>query len=565
MFHLLIPQGAGMRRAILMSLIILLCQPLTAATNITENTEENSSGTFSGNYTVENGATWTISGHYEIEDESTIIVEEGGTMIVSGSINSTSDPHLEMTESSSIVVPVGYLGESGTMRIHFTSEVVYEIDIEINGVKTENFSGVAEYDWTGDMDVENITINITRNTFNQVQISHFTLSPSGSTPQIVTPNDVTGEGISVIIPDKQKAWNIEVYGDLIISGEIFGASITCHGVCTLNGANMRSSGPIEVFGTITVEDSNFNNGIIDEDIVIWDQANVTWTNSNGTGGETDNWVRILSTRTIGVENGHVWFMGYEIGYDGTNTSQIRDNTTFEEANKGDNIIEFATDKRSRIIEWRDGNGVEHQESASGLVVLSTQWGDYEQQISELPKVNHFDVSLDLPKLTFDSLVAESNDGITDERLGVIATISNSGDSPAEIFISCTANGVDADVGLTVTRNIGAGETKEIPMGWYSANEGDLTLECSIFVPDEFDGYEVVTVDGDVSTTEVVTWITQEEEDAGILMAVVIGLVVAAALYGLIWWSMNRDKTEKEHLTEIGEDVETLDEDEGVIE
>ena len=103
----------------------------------------------------------------------------------------------------------------------------------------------------------------------------------------------------------------------------FGASITCHGVCTLNGADLRSSGPIEVFGTVSVENSNFNNGIIDEDIIIWDEANVTWTNSNGTGGDTDNWVRILSTRTIGVENGYVWFMGYEIGYDGTNTSQLR--------------------------------------------------------------------------------------------------------------------------------------------------------------------------------------------------------------------------------------------------
>ena len=92
-------------------------------------------------------------------------------------------------------------------------------------------------------------------------------------------------------------------------------------------------------------------------------------------------------------------MGYEIGYDGTNTSQLRDNSTFDPAKKGDNTIDF-TEKRHRIVEWRDGNGVEHQESASGLVVLSTQWGDYRQEISELPKVNHFDVSLELPKLNF---------------------------------------------------------------------------------------------------------------------------------------------------------------------
>ena len=108
------------------------------------------------------------------------------------------------------------------MRIHFTSELAsaYAIDIEINGVTTENFSEASEYDWTGDMDVENITINITKNTFNQVQISHFTLSPSGATPVIVMPDEVSGEGISVIMPDKQNAWNIDVYGELTISGEI---------------------------------------------------------------------------------------------------------------------------------------------------------------------------------------------------------------------------------------------------------------------------------------------------------------------------------------------------------
>ena len=555
-----------MRRAILMSLIILLCQPLSAATNISVDTEENSTGTLSGNYTVEDGATWTISGHYEVEDGTTIVVEDGGAMVVTGSMNSTSDPHLEMTESSSIVVPVGYLGESGTMRIHFTSELAsaYAIDIEINGVTTENFSEASEYDWTGDMDVENITINITKNTFNQVQISHFTLSPSEATPVIVMPDEVSGEGISVIMPDKQNAWNIDVYGDLTISGDIFGASITCHGVCTLNGADMKSSGPIEVFGTISVENSNFNNGIIDEDIIIWDEANVTWANSNGTGGDTDNWVRILSTRTIGVENGYVWFMGYEIGCDGTNTSQLRDNSTFDPAKKGDNTIDF-TEKRHRIVEWRDGNGVEHQESASGLVVLSTQWGDYRQEISELPRVNHFDVSLELPKLTFDSLVPKSDEGTTNSRLGVMATVSNSGNAPADFFISCTSDGVDANIGVTVSHSIDAGETKEIPMNWDSPNEGELILECSIFVPKEFEGYEVVTAGGESSASEKVTWISQEEEEESILMAVTISILVATALFGFIWWKMNQNRDEKEHLTDIEEVTEILDEDVGVIE
>ena len=46
-----------MRRALLMTLIILFCLPIANATQITTNTEDSSSGTFSGTYNVENGAT----------------------------------------------------------------------------------------------------------------------------------------------------------------------------------------------------------------------------------------------------------------------------------------------------------------------------------------------------------------------------------------------------------------------------------------------------------------------------------------------------------------------------
>ena len=84
-----------MRRAIILSLMILLSLSLVSATNIGTNTEEDSSGTLSGTYTVEDGATWTISGDYEIADDTSIVIEEGATMIVSGSMNSTQPPQLD--------------------------------------------------------------------------------------------------------------------------------------------------------------------------------------------------------------------------------------------------------------------------------------------------------------------------------------------------------------------------------------------------------------------------------------------------------------------------------------
>mgnify|MGYP003305729176 FL=1 len=99
-----------------------------------------------------------------------------------------------------------------------------------------------------------------------------------------------------------------------------------------------------------------NGGISDEDIIVWNDASVEWTNSTGTGGVTDNWVNILTTRTLGVQNGYVVFYGYDMGYDGVDTSALYDNSTFEQENQGDNVIEIGQNERSRMVRWQDGNG-----------------------------------------------------------------------------------------------------------------------------------------------------------------------------------------------------------------
>ena len=71
-----------MRRAILLTLIILLSQPLVSATEVSTNTDDDSTGTLSGNYTVKDGATWTVSGEYDVSEGTAIVVEEGSTRII---------------------------------------------------------------------------------------------------------------------------------------------------------------------------------------------------------------------------------------------------------------------------------------------------------------------------------------------------------------------------------------------------------------------------------------------------------------------------------------------------
>ena len=71
-------------------MIILIGLPIANATQISTNTEDSSGGTFSGTYNVENGATWTVSGDYEIEEGTTVTIEEGATMVVSGTMNAVA-------------------------------------------------------------------------------------------------------------------------------------------------------------------------------------------------------------------------------------------------------------------------------------------------------------------------------------------------------------------------------------------------------------------------------------------------------------------------------------------
>ena len=519
-----------MRRALFLTLIILIGLPIANATQISTDTEDSSTGTFSGDYVVANGATWTVSGDYEIEKGTTITIEEGATMVVSGSMIAVAEPILNLAETASVLVDVDYLGEEGILRIEFADEILYGIDIEINNETTEDWTGT-QFDWNGSLDVDAIMVNITTNPFQVSSINTVTLSPQMNSPVMLTADQLSGDGTSLVIPDRSNAWSIDVQGTMVVSGSVFGAGITCHGMCSLDNANMTSTGPIEVFGEISVVDSTLSGGISDEDIIIWDDAGITWTNSTGTGDTTDNWVNILTTRTIGVENGYVVFYGYDMGYDSVSTSPLGDNSTFDFENMGDNIIEIATDERDRMVRWQDGSGVLHEESASGLVVLSTPWGDYEQQINDLPKVNHFDVVLDLPMLTFDSLVESDDEGSVNTRLGVMATVTNSGVASATFLIPCTSDGIDANIGLSLPYTVEAGETVEIPMNWDSAKEGKLVLDCSIFVPYHFEGYQVVDVG--TASTNPVTWTEDADTSTNLALPITIGAVLAIGIFAFI--------------------------------
>lgn len=550
-----------MRRAILMSMLILISLHSVSATEYDSNQNLSANGSLSGNHTVSNGATLEISGNYNIEDGSNFLVEEGSTMIVSGEMNANAPPQLNIDPQTEMVVPIGNLGPEGIMRIIFAEEVYYNITIEINN---ESFEWKGEtFNYTMDMDVDNITVNFTHTGFWLIAISEIQLSPTGSTPEIRTPDVLTGNGTSYVIPDRNKAWTIDVYGDLEVTGNIYGAEINCFGNCTITNADLTSTGPINVYGSLAITGSSLSGGISDEDVIVWDDAEITWDSSTGTGGTTDNWIRLLSSRTIGVQNSHVTFRGYGLGYDAVDSSQITDNSTGNFANYGDHVIEIGYNERVRIIEWQDGNGDIYQESASGELVLSTPWGIYTKNIADLPRVNHFDMEIDLPLLSFDSLAESDDENSVNSRLGVMATVSNQGLAPATFLVDCFSNGVEANVGVNVPYTVGAGETIEIPMNWDSAVEGDLTLECSIFVPYQLYSIEVLDPTASSASTGVVSWEEVDDESSSMIIPIAMGIVLAVVCYvGFMIYSRSKDEIDFEGDSDV---VPESDDEVGTIE
>ena len=526
-----------------------------AGTTYDTNTVLSDSGDLSGEFEVIDNSTLEVSGNYTILDETSFTIEEGSKMIVSGQMLANSPPQLNIDVHANVTVPIGDLGPEGVLRIIFADPVYYNITIEING-SSQLWKGET-FNYTGNMDVDNITINISHcGCFGIIAISEIQLAPLDSTPETREPAELTGNGTSLVIPTKTKSWKIDVYGELEVTGEIYGAEINCYGSCAITGADLSSTGPINAYGSISVSDSTLNGGITDEDIIVWDDATITWDNSVGSGGTTDHWVRILSTRTVGVQNNLIVFYGYEMGYSAVDTSPIADDNS-------DSIIDLGINERARIVEWQDSNGDLHSEDANGKIVFATPWGTYEKEIAELPRTNHFDVTLDLPLLSFDSLVESADENNVDSRLGVMATVTNNGAAPATFLIDCTSNGTDANVGVNVPYTANAGETIEIPMNWDSAVEGELTLECTIFEPYHFDGTNVVS--SGTATTNPVTWSNVEDSSTSLLLPITIGVVLAIGAFVFMFRKNMAAESLKEHLTEIVEDEVDTDEDTGVIE
>ena len=145
----------------------------------------------------------------------------------------------------------------------------------------------------------------------------------------------------------------------------------------------------------------------------------------------------------------------------------------------------------------------------------------------------------------------------------MATVSNQGSAPATFLVDCFSNGVEANVGVNVPYTVGAGETIEIPMNWDSAVEGDLTLECSIFVPYQLYSIEVLDPTASSASTGVVSWEEVDDESSSMIIPLAMGIVLAVVCYvGFMIYSRSKDEIDFEGDSDV---VPESDDEVGTIE
>ena len=289
----------------------------------------NGTNTMNGNLIVESGATLTIEGDVTLATGNSITVEEGATLTVTGSLlGEELDSGLAVFDNPQSKTQLHMnFAETGQLRINFDQTIptsaIFNMTI---GDQTVDAAGK-----------DHIFIDVTLNGSDlladfhiyyafEIQIISVQALHSGSAQSpILSASELNHTNGSLI-------WNsasfaLDVQGTLHLDGAtLYGAELTCSGVCEMHSSTLIGSAPINVDdGTsIVVNSSSILGSRTDEDIIVHDLAEITYTDNQGTGGVTDGWIRLLSQRQIQTNAGNITVHQTGIGYGGSTRDDFTD-------------------------------------------------------------------------------------------------------------------------------------------------------------------------------------------------------------------------------------------------
>ncbi len=492
-------------------------------------------GTFDGEIIIQNGGELQWTGDVDVKEGSKIIVEEGGILELDSAnlVGENAASTLLIYDATEIEIDAEIADTSATMTLYFNIDVPESahLNLTVDETTTNDITGTSK-SFTVDLSQ---TVNIVVDHFYPLHlgITHVELFHSNAELMTIPADELTQQGGNIVWWN-EASFSIENYGTLVVKDStITSANITCVGGCSIEDSNLYGSGPIHVVDGTHLDflESTMLGSRTDEDIVLHDQASIDYTNSTGTGGYTDSWIRLLSKRDLVVNAPTATVVATGIGYGATTINTIINGDPTDSSTWSVNI---GTSEQKRIVEWLDGNGVYGQESGSVKITVETNWGNFVADAAA-PQTTSANINVVYPELSIDKVEPEAVTADTGRSHGVMVTISNTGTIAVDPNVRCFVDDVEADTTAnTANWAVEPGETKDVPITWYHYLDEAVQLNCNFLYPDVLEPVSNLIASDAGTTSGEVSWTTAEEAGelpillyAGIILAVVVFAAVIA--------------------------------------
>ena len=502
--------------------------PPTEGSTVLISADETWNGThaMNGNIVIENGAELTINGDVTIATGNAITVQENSTLSLSGSlIGEELDSGIAIMNNTQFHLNFGDLAESGQLRVDFDQTIPNSAMFNMT-VGEETIDAVGSDHIYIDVSLNGTDLLADFYVYYAFEIQIVSIqalhSGSGESPLLMA-NEINQTNGS--LKWNSASFELEVFGTLLLNGAtIYGADLTCAHMCEIQSSSIIGSAPIHVSdgSSITVNASAILGSRTDEDIVVHDLAEITYTDNQGTGGYTDGWIRLLSQRQIQTNAANITVHQTGIGYG----SSVRDDIT--DAN---GVVDIGGSEWQRIVEWVDQNGVYHSENAELTLTLSSGWGDFTTTVPA-PQTPTAEINVPLPYIEVVSIDAEDTTAEVNKRIGAMVSVRNTGDAAATVNIWCyVGDNLTETTALTTT--LTPGEEKELPVSWWANSDGAQILNCRTLIPNILSSIagDITNVEGG-NSQEVGWYIGEETEDQPLIVygILVVLIVIGTSLF-----------------------------------
>jgi len=557
--------------ALLLSLL-LLSAPLAAAappsggdSNTVASSETwTEDAHMNGHVVVSSGATLTVNANITMETGSSITVEDGGQLVVTNGALISDDLNAGLMVNipyATLTLNFGDLADEGVVQLKFDHAIDANAKMNVSlGDETINASGLELIQFDAPLNNTDLVVTFDSYYFTPTYVLWAKAIYGGGNTEIALAQDIQASDAPLYW--FQSGFDVHAMGDLTVtSSTLSGADIHCEGLCQFDNAELVGSAPVDAASTATVSvlNSIISGSRSDEDIILHDQAQITYTNSQGTGGTTDAWIRLLSQRSLSTNVPGGSLDIYDMGWGAADWNDLTD--------ENGNIVlvdQGATNEHKRIVEWMDGEGVLQQEDASITLSILSSWGTFSKTI-DAPTTSAGTLELDLPYVAVTSVSPEATTGVANKSVSGMVTVANTGDADVTSVNIWCYQGEDIADTTEMAVSLAAGESKDVPFTWYVYNAGEASLNCKPLLPTALNGIADVVVDANGATSEIVTWEYEEEIEEFPLFIWIVAIVGFLGLALVVASQARRENMAKSYTAHEAQEAEPSDAEEDVAE